>query len=266
MIDVSIAEIICFCVCSDHIQLKVMDMQYEERLNVETAFEDLQEDDAKQYIELNIKDQSVYWGDNLLMSDKELNNMKQVAKRLSDYFGLVAKQKEKLANMSVNKVSGIISGNDVMNCIGVNTKNNMANNQAESASQRIVENRRSKSGKTEKLMIYAQTGEKEAHKKLIEQLPGFQRPMTELVKHYWGCFPANHTRIKKAKIIVENLVNYKKTLEKNQATMQKRNQGAQKILLQELVLLVQRVLDHFQSVQRDLQMKQERLKQMSENR
>jgi len=241
--------------------LKVMEMQYEDRLNVETAFEDLQEDDAKQYIELNIKDQSVYWGDNLLMNEKDLNQMKQVAGRLHDYFGLVAKQRPKLANVGAAKVSSIVSGNEVLKTIDSNTTNNTSNMKSDSASRRVVENRRSKSGKTEKLMIYAQNKELKVHARIIQQLPDFQRPMTELVRHYWGCFPANHSRINKAKIIVENLQNYRNTLVKFQTTLGKKKQMEQRILLQELVNLVDAVFAHFKTVQTELQRKEEHRKQ-----
>ena len=234
---------------------------------METEFVDLQEDDAKQYIELKIKDQSVYWGDCLLMNDRDLKQMQQVATRLSDYFGLVDKQKPKLANLGTAKIASIAHPDLVAATILANSTNNAAINSAESASRRIVENRRSKLGKKETLMIYAQGKELKAHSRLIQQLPEFQRPMTELVRHYWSCFPANHSRIKKAEIIVENLENYKKTLVKHQGALQKRNQPEQRILLQELVNLVDCVFAHFKTIQHDLQQKEQRRKQqMSEQK
>ena len=259
-----------------NVQLNVMNMEYQERLNVEMEFEDLKADSSKNYIELCIKDQSVYWGDNLLLTEKELNHMNQVAKQLNDYMGLVAKKKRKLCEQ---EVQNICRGAYINNTIASNTKNNSATGNANLASQRI-ENRKkhdsnnndndndnskrnNKNKKKQTLMIYTQSREVKANPKILDQLTVFQKSMKELARHYWNCFPANHQRLQKAKIIVSHLQEYKHKLVAFQKELQRRNKTEQKILCQELIDLADKVLQHNTNTEKELKQKKERLKQIT---
>lgn len=247
-----------------------MNMDYEDRLNIETEFEDLKEESSKNYIELKIKDQSVYWGDNLLLNEGELHRINQVADRLHGYFGLVKDQKKKLCELDVRNV---IPKLHVVNTIITNTKNNAAAGSANLASQRI-ENRKKHNydsnnnkgnnnlNKKEALMIYTQNREVKANSKILEQLVIFQKSMKELARHYWNCFPANHQRLKKAKIILTHLSEYKNNLQKFQTTLQSKGKAEQKILCQELIDLADKVLKHNKKTEQDVKQKKEKLKQI----
>eukprot|EP01084_Bolivina_argentea_P137542 242253_1 len=78
-----------------------LDMNYLDRLKRITEFEDLKLENSKNFIELKIKDQSVYWGDNLLLDDQQLTRNNQVAKQLNAYLGQVQDKKKKLAESDV---------------------------------------------------------------------------------------------------------------------------------------------------------------------
>lgn len=244
-------------------------MEYEDRLNVEMEFEDLKAESSKNYIELKIKDQSVYWGDNLLLTEGELKQMNCFAKQLNDYMGLVMNKKKKLCQQDVGN---ICSRQYVMSTLQSNTRNNLATTNANLASEGIENRKRHDSSKNNKnrkkevLMIYTQNRSVKANPKILEQLLVFQKSMKELARHYWNCFPANYQRLKKAKIIVKHLGEYKGKLVAFQTTLQKKNKAEQKILCQELIDLADRVIEHNDNTEKEMKEKKERLRQMNVER
>merc|ERR1711920_187256 len=127
-------------------------MDYHERLNAEAELSDLRDTDSMQYIELKIKDQSVYWGEDLLLKEAELQHMQGTACQLSTYLVSVEKStsKPKLAAMTSQQMeSKLISRNSSMQTILTNTTTNAAIQSADNAAQRIVDNRK-RQGKKKK--------------------------------------------------------------------------------------------------------------------
>eukprot|EP01084_Bolivina_argentea_P137545 242256_1 len=230
--------------------LGVMDMDYSERLNVEGEFDDLKEQTGHNYIELKIQDQSAYWGKDLLLDDNELDEMNEYSIKLCDYFDLVEKQKKKLYEQEVKT---LISLRYVQTTLLMNTENNFATGGANLLSEKIIENRRKNNigveceCEEEVFMIFTQHKEIKANSKIMEKISEFLKPMKELVRHYWHCFPLNEQRLGKAKIIVDNLKEYKGELIKCQMSLDKKSdmdKKMQRILLRELIELADKVLEH----------------------
>merc|ERR1712173_445539 len=105
-----------------------------------------------QYIELKIKDQSVYWGEDLLLKEAELQHMQGTCDL-------------KLSSMSPKVME---SCSFSMDTIMANTEENVVNQTAARSAQRIVDDIQN----GEELVIYIHGEPQKAHYKLIKQLPG----------------------------------------------------------------------------------------------
>jgi len=245
--------------------LDVLEMEYEDRLNKETELDDLCVDESTNYIELTIKDQSVYWGDNLLLDTATQTRMNQVAKQLHLYLQQVDKKKAKLAEIAMEESNGKPTWRPkmVVETIKANTQSNSATSKAKMASEQHTQSKRKHGKKSSNVArdywIFGQNSKVKAPENLLRQLSTFQKPMKELIRHYWACFPANHQRLKKSNIIVENLQRYKKTLTDLQAKFDKKNKMQQKILLQELIDLADKVIEHQKKTKEKLKQKKERM-------
>ena len=195
--------------------------------------------------------------------------MNSYSKALSDYFNLVEKNKPKLAAIYTQS-DKVIPKRYVSSIIRANTTNNLAGGGANLASQQIESNKRGtmqvKHDRKGALMIYTQQGQVKANQKILDQLITFQRSMKELARHYWNCFPANHQRLRKAKIIVDHLTDYKKKLYEFQRLLQSKNKSEQKILCQELIDLAEKVTEHYKTTDLSLKQKKEKLKQISKEK
>eukprot|EP01083_Nonionella_stella_P002350 6775_1 len=219
-----------------------MEMDYDDRLNLETEFEDLMEDTSNQYIELQIRDQSAYYHDRL--KDKEMEKMNDTSVSLHKYLEDVTAKKKKLRHLQVQNVLAL---RFVEKTVHANTENNAAFGSAKLASERMIENRQNHEDEQQDLKIFTQSKEIMANTKILEQLLEFQKPMKELVRHYWHCFPANPQRLRKAKILVKNIKEFQTKLMQFQMNLDRKSNmdyKMQKVLLQELIDLATKVLDH----------------------
>eukprot|EP01083_Nonionella_stella_P294191 1000320_1 len=232
-------------------------MGYDDRLRMETELDDLKTQRAAKCIELKIKDQSVYWGDDLLLTEKEQTRMNQEANELNNYFTKVADKKAPISGLQVRS---LIQSKFVDQSIVSNTKNNAATGNAQMASHRMSQNKKNEyNNEKEVLMIYGQKRDIKANPRILTQLTAFQKPMTELVRHYWNCFPANKQRLKKAETLVTSLKEYKGRLVTFQDTLAKKKQEVlkvQTVLLQELIDLANKVLQHHKKTHKLLEKKE----------
>eukprot|EP00484_Ammonia_sp_Unknown_P014884 CAMPEP_0197076560 /NCGR_PEP_ID=MMETSP1384-20130603/212180_1 /TAXON_ID=29189 /ORGANISM="Ammonia sp." /LENGTH=944 /DNA_ID=CAMNT_0042515419 /DNA_START=29 /DNA_END=2863 /DNA_ORIENTATION=- len=250
-------------------RLNVMNMDYEQRLNVETELEDLNEESNENYIELKIKDQSVYWGDNLLLNESEMQHMHQVANALHEYYLKVRKSESK-KKLCEQEVKNVIHRQYVTGTLIANTRNNAATGKASLASERQQEQRHNPNAENSsknkpQLMIYTQDGPIPAKPAVLKNFVTFQKHLKELGRHYWHCFPANPQRWNKAKILVGHIEKNREELTKFQAQVAKSKNvktAAQRILCQELIDFADKIIEHKEKLEAEYKEKKEKLKQM----
>ena len=222
----------------------IFDNDYHARLVKETELEELQKEKSPEYIELRIKDQSVYWGENQSLTDLEKNEYNKSAIVL---FNSYQENHLNLPNLQeINDFNDIcistIAGKVLMtlsdsNYLQAKRQQFEKKNDQESKKQARIamkmrkkqmqqqqynmnidatdeqEQSKKKSKKNRNLIIFTEKQQYKVSYQNLEQIETFSKPMILLITHYWACFPANKGQWRKAGLIIDQLKRYDSSLQ-----------------------------------------------------
>ena len=273
-------------------------MDYHSRLIEETEIKDLHKAKSPEYIELRIKDQSVYWGDNQLLNANEKLLFNQNAYNISMLYNQHINQSPNLTTIKeienicrTNHAGRILTNLSASNYNQAKTRKFAKLNEDETRKQAKVSlklkkkqqflrnnqnnpsnnNNNNKKYKTRDLIIFAEKREERIKYETLQTIENFAKPMILLITHYWACFPANKSQWRKAELIIKQLERYQQSLKQFKQSLQlqsksqlKNNQNMKSnrgTMILNLEKMLNKVFDHFKLKNNELQTRHVRLVQ-----